>query len=117
MAGKICFKYLEKGGYLRVAVPDGFHPDEKYIESVKPGGNGRGADSHKVLYNYKSFKRIFKITGFEVKLLEYFDEDGIFHFNDWSPDEGMIKRSKRFDERNGKDNLAYTSIIMDCYKT
>lgn len=35
-AVKNCYRYLKKGGYLRIAVPDGFHPDPSYIEFVKP---------------------------------------------------------------------------------
>lgn len=27
-AAKLCFEYLKPGGYLRVAVPDGFHPQQ-----------------------------------------------------------------------------------------
>jgi predicted SAM-dependent methyltransferase len=26
IAAKNCFKYLKHGGYVRVAVPDGYHP-------------------------------------------------------------------------------------------
>jgi predicted SAM-dependent methyltransferase len=41
VAAQNCFKYLKSGGYIRVAVPDGLHPDEDYIDRVKPGGWGR----------------------------------------------------------------------------
>ena len=27
-----CYRFLNKGGYVRIAVPDGFHPDPKYIK-------------------------------------------------------------------------------------
>lgn len=40
IAAKTCFKFLKSGGRLRVAVPDGFHPNEEYINYVKPGGVG-----------------------------------------------------------------------------
>ena len=46
VGAKQCFEYLKPSGYLRVAVPDGFHPDPKYIERVKVGGTGPGADDH-----------------------------------------------------------------------
>ena len=46
-----CFTYLKPGGVLRIAVPDGYHPDTDYIEQVRPGGYGPGADDHKVLYH------------------------------------------------------------------
>jgi predicted SAM-dependent methyltransferase len=49
-------------------------------------------------------------------LLEYFDERGTFHYHDWSPADGMIRRSARFDSRNVGGHLAYTSIILDAKK-
>lgn len=73
------------------------HPDLKYLEWVKLGGVGLGADEHKILYTYKTFKEIFEIVGFRVELLEYFDEKGGFHYSEWDPYDEMIHRSKRFD--------------------
>ena len=115
-AAKVCYKYLKPGGYLRVAVPDGSHPDPEYIEYVRPGGTGAGADDHKVLYNEGSFRKLFQEAGFQVKALEWFDENGIFHFEEWDIDDGMIWRSKRFDERNKTGQLNYTSLIIDAVK-
>jgi len=43
---------------LRVAVPDGFHPNPGYIERVKPGGTGPGAGDHKILYTYRTLSAI-----------------------------------------------------------
>jgi len=76
-AAKICFRYLKPNGYLRVAVPDGFHPDPRYIEWVRVGGIGPGADDHKILYTYKSLGAIFEAVGFKVVLCEYFDESEV----------------------------------------
>tara|TARA_Y100001935_G_scaffold250652_1_gene251176 strand:- start:39518 stop:40153 length:636 start_codon:yes stop_codon:yes gene_type:complete len=115
LAAKNCFKFLKKGGYVRVAVPDGYFPDEKYINHVKINGIGDGADDHKVLYNYKTFSEVFEKAGFQINLLEYFDEDGKFTYHEWSKDDGMIYRSKRYDKRN-KDKIRYTSIILDAIK-
>ena len=115
-AAKQCFEYLKPGGYLRVAVPDGFHPDPKYIDYVKVGGSGCGADDHKVLYTFETLKELFSNAGFRVELLEYFDAKGKFHFVDWDPRSGTIHRSKRFDRRNENGELKYTSIIIDAYK-
>lgn len=111
-----CYEFLKEGGNIRIAVPDGFHPDPSYINYVRPGGTGAGADDHKVLYNYKLFKSILEELGFKVKLLEYFDENGDFHFTDWSTEDGMIRRSKRFDKRNADGKLNYTSLIIDGVK-
>jgi len=116
-AAKICFKYLKKGGYLRVAVPDGFHPESEYVSYVKPGGNDPGCNDHEVLYNYLDFKNLFEKAGFKAELLEYFDENGKFHYQQWEKEDGMIKRSKRFDKRNKNGKLNYTSIILDAVKS
>jgi predicted SAM-dependent methyltransferase len=117
VAARRCFRYLKPGGHLRVAVPDGFHPEAEYIDRVKPGGNGPGADDHKVLYNHSTFAKIFEKAGFEVSLLEYFSSSGEFKFADWSPEDGKINRSSRFDKRNCNGVLKYTSIILDARKS
>jgi predicted SAM-dependent methyltransferase len=116
VAAKNCYKYLRTGGYLRLAVPDGYHPSKEYIERVKPGGTGAGSDDHKLLYNYKTFKEVFESVGFKVKLLEYFNENREFVYNEWSPEDGLIRRSSRFDERNIEKKLSYTSIIINAVK-
>ncbi len=116
IAAKTCFEYLKKGGYVRLAVPDGFFPDEDYIENVRPNGRGAGFHDHQVLYNYKTLTLVFEKAGFKVRLLEYYDEHGVFHFEEWDQNDGMIFRSSRFDERNIDGNLKYTSIILDAVK-
>jgi len=116
VAAQNCFTYLKPGGYIRVAVPDGLHPDEGYLDYVKPGGWGVGSDDHHVLYTYRTLNTVFASVGFENLLLEYFDERGTFHFQKWSPADGLIRRSARFDSRNRTRELAYTSIILDARK-
>lgn len=111
-----CFKYLKPGGYIRVAVPDGHHPSEDYINCVKPGGFGFGSDDHRVLYYYETFSSLFLSVGFNVSLNEYFDQNGVFHEIPWNPIDGMVIRSKRFDNRNADGGLHYTSIILDATK-
>ena len=115
-AARRCFDYLKYGGYLRVAVPDGFHPSTEYIEGVRPGGTGLGAEDHKLLYDHASFSRLFAAAGFRVSLLEFFDASGKFHYSEWSTDEGKISRSSRYDWRNKDGELNYTSIILDAHK-
>ncbi len=97
-------------------MPDGNHPDPEYIAYVKVGGSGAGADDHKVLYTHAGARALFERAGFEVRLLEYFDDAGVFHFNEWAPEDGMIHRSKRFDKRNRRGKLGYTSIVLDAVK-
>lgn len=116
LAAKLCFAYLKPGGYLRVAVPDGLHPRPGYIEWVRVGGIGPGSASHKVLYTYRILSEVFERAGFQVRLYEYFDEAGTFHYQEWSPLDGTVHRSIRFDERNKDGKPNYTSIILDAIK-
>jgi predicted SAM-dependent methyltransferase len=117
-AAKRCFEYLRPGGYLRVAVPDGLHPNPTYLDWVRPGGASpmQTANDHKVLYTYRTLRTLFEDSGFRVDLYEYFDEAGTFHDRDWNEKEGKIWRSKRFDKRNAGGDLTFTSIILDAVK-
>ncbi len=112
-AMKLCYQYLKPGGYLRIAVPDGFYPDPQYIASVKPGGNGPGADDHKVLYTHSTLGEALADAGFIVNALEYYTDAGQFIYSGWQPEDGMVQRSSRFDERNADGVLRYTSLIID----
>jgi len=115
-AAKNCYSYLRPGGYIRIAVPDGFHPSSEYLDFVKPMGSGLGSEDHMVLFTYVSLTKIFETVGFTVELLEYFDESGKFHHKNWNSEAGLVTRSKEHDERNKDGNMNYTSIILDCWK-
>jgi predicted SAM-dependent methyltransferase len=116
IANRNCFEFLNPGGRLRLAVPDGFKPDPDYINWVRPGGNGPGAKDHKILYDYKLLTVKLEQSGFRVVLLEYWDEKGDFHFRDWSSEDGHVRRSSRYDPRNQDKPLAYTSLIVDAIR-
>ena len=115
-AGRLCFRHLAATGYIRIAVPDGLHPDPAYIDWVKPNGTGPSAPAHKCLYDYRTLSAMLGQAGFAVTLLEYFDEAGNFHRQDWDPEDGFIQRSARFDARNAAGTLSYTSLIVDARK-
>lgn len=115
-AAKNCYRYLRPGGHLRIAVPDGYHSIKSYIDSVRPGGTGPGAKDHKVLYNHRLLETALTSIGFKVRLLEYFDQNGHFHQNKWSPKDGMVIRSRKFDPRNTARKIVYTSLIVDAIK-
>ena len=112
---KNIYKYSEPDLNIRIAVPDGFHPDIEYINKVKPGGSGEGADDHKHLFDYKTLTEIFNETGYEAKLVEYWDENGKFH-SSYDDDNGFIKRCLSNDLRNKDGNPRYTSLIIDFTK-
>jgi len=111
-----CYRLLVPGGHLRIAVPDGLHPDPEYIDHVRPGGTGPGCEDHHVLYTYRTLVELLEVAGFEVRLLEWFDEEGTFHFREWDPNDGFVCRSSHYDERNAHDPTTYTSIIADAVK-
>jgi predicted SAM-dependent methyltransferase len=111
--------YLKPGGYFRCAVPDAFFRNEWYQNMVQVGGPGpvdHPAYSHKVVYDYKMLTKVFEEAGFYVELLEYCDENGVFHYKYWNSDDGYIGRSYRFDTRNDGSKLGMVSLILDAHK-
>jgi predicted SAM-dependent methyltransferase len=117
-AARVCYAYLKPGGYLRLAVPDGLHPSPEYIEWSRVGGKppGMSGNGHQALYTYRTFGELFRAAGFNVRLYEYFNEDGRFVAEYWNPADGTIRRSRALDKRNRSGGLVYTSIIMDAVK-
>lgn len=107
--------FLSQQGFIRLAVPDGFHSDPFYIDHVKPGGRGNGADDHKVLYNYMTITCVLSEEQYDYNLLEYFDELGQFHRFPWKPSNGFVVRSADHDPRNPERPLTYTSLIVDAW--
>lgn len=119
IAAKNCYEYLKPGGYIRCAVPDVNFRSEVYQNMVQVGGPGpvdHPAYTHRIVYDYKTLKTVFKKAGFQVELLEYCDEKGKFHYHYWNADDGYIGRSFRFDTRNSLINLGMVSIILDAKK-
>ena len=118
-AAKNCYEFLADGGYIRVAVPDKNFRNEWYQNMVKVGGNGdpeHPAFTHKIVYDYVTLTKVFEQAGFEVELLEWCDENGVFHYKYWNESDGRIGRSLRFDTRNSDDKLGMVSIIIDAKK-
>lgn len=97
---------------MRVAVPDGLFPDSFYQARARLG---ECEGDHLNLFTYKTLREMFTAVGYTVQLLEWWDETGVFHYRPWSPVQGMIMRSLRFDSRN-KGQIGYTSIILDAFK-
>ena len=118
-AAAICFEFLKPGGFLRCAVPDGNFPDEDYQRLAQVGGPGPAdhpAADHKILYTYGLFMDVFASAGFIVDLLEYCDEAGRFHYNQWDYDAAPVYRSFRTDHRNQGTALRFVSLIVDAIK-
>jgi predicted SAM-dependent methyltransferase len=114
LATENCYRYLRPGGYLRIAVPDGYNPAPGYTDLVGVGGTGPSADDHKALYTYKTLMNLVESAGFKVRLLEYHDESGRFHNSDWSEAEGTIHRSSR--RRTSDARFKNPSIVLDALR-
>lgn len=88
------YRYLKPGGLLRLAVPDAFHPSRYYYNLVKPGG-WETPYEHMLFLDHDILSRVACEIGFEVRLLEYFDENGVFHDTDYKSEDGIIQRCAR----------------------
>lgn len=109
--------FLAPQANIRIAIPDGHHPDPDYIAHVRPGGIGPGADDHKLLYTHGLMANILESEGYAYRFLEHFDEAGTFHRVEWDDAHGHIARSQAHDARNTPDNpTAYTSLIVDFWR-
>ncbi|GKX28082.1 hypothetical protein SH1V18_05620 [Vallitalea longa] len=118
-SAKILYDFLDNNGLIRIAVPDGNFRNEWYQNTIQVGGPGpkdHPAAGHKIVYTYKTIAMPFTQAGFKVDLLEYCDENGVFHFKEWDEKKGFIYRSKRFDHRNKGKELGFVSLIIDVKK-
>ena len=108
-----CFRYLKPGGLLRIAVPDGNRKDAEYVEEVSPPKDG-----HQLLFTVDDLIQRLVRVGFRVTPLEYFDAKEEFHCYPWGEEDGLIRRSARYDqqERFKRGALYYTSLIVDARK-
>jgi len=113
---KNLYKYSADDINIRIAVPDGYHKEENYINTVKPGGTGFGAEDHKHLFNYYTLSALFEKQGFVSNLKEYWDEEGEFRTTYSNDDFGFIQRCFINDFRNEDKIPNYTSLIIDFTK-
>lgn len=106
--------WANPGVNIRVAVPDGYHPDKTYIDHVRPGGTGPAADEHKHLFNCDSLSGIFEKYGYKVALIEYWDKEGVFHSTYRNGDgKGHVRRCFLNHRKNKDGKPNYTSLIID----
>lgn len=110
----LCRRFLCRNGRLRIAVPDGNRPDNKYLNAVRPP-----ADGHQQLFTIDSISALLQDVGFRVEPLEYYDRNHKFHRCPWNVSEGLVYRSYGRDtqqEFQFRDHC-YTSIIVDARPT
>jgi predicted SAM-dependent methyltransferase len=127
-AARNVWKFLRPGGYWRIAVPDGFHPNPNYLSWTAPDSIGEkflsffrpdDEPNHKLLWNFKTLSEFLARRGFAVALREWFDERGRFHKTNWSGKDGKIWRSAGTNWSEFLSyviNAPYTSLVVDAIK-
>jgi len=110
------YTYLKHGGYVRIAVPDGFHADPQYQFWTSPQG---WDSSHIWIPNVQTLSQLLARAGFIVEPLEYWTPGGQFIRNPWRQEDGPIGRCPGT-LQNGLLSLFsgcdYTSLIVDAVK-
>lgn len=104
------YEYLKPGGIFRIAVPDGFNPDPKYIDDVSPTGKTGSYHGHKSLWNYKTFEQLATNKNFSVLINEYYDETGNYFLKDFTDENGFISRTGKI------KNAPAKSLVIDLKK-
>lgn len=92
---KLSYQYLNEGGTLLIAVPDGNHPDPEYRTHTGINGLGPDASDHKQFITWETIKKINLNIGFDSQLLEGYDKEGVL-INNYHPSamNGLIMRSR-----------------------
>ncbi len=113
-------KYLKKKGTLRIAVPDGNHPDKYYRKNTGVNGIGPDASDHKQFIKYEFINKVLERYGFSCNLIEGFLFDGKLIQNKINNDLGYINRSRSNKKSIYQKDLyfkdANTSLIIDAIK-
>ena len=110
-------KYLQPGGTIRIAVPDGNHPDPEYMRHVGIAGIGPDAADHKQLYTAESLMKQMQTAGLNPTHLEGYTADQQLVARQVDPTLGFIKRSRTNQNKSHPDNWdfpdASTSLVVD----
>jgi predicted SAM-dependent methyltransferase len=111
-------RHMRPGGRIRIAVPDGYHPDPTYLRHVGIAGIGADAEDHKQLLNCDSLARYLDGAGFTAELKEGYRSDGSLVQTPLDPGLGLVIRSRSnavtMAGRAGWDFVdANTSVIVD----
>lgn len=98
---RIFAQVMHPNGIIRIAVPDELHPSSWYREQMGISGLEPGADDHRAFWNYQSMTAITNSLGFKCQLLEYFDEEGFFHYLPYDEEYGgkVMRSSKNYTGR------------------
>jgi predicted SAM-dependent methyltransferase len=128
-AARNVHEFLRPEGYWRIAVPDANNPSKWYQLCSRPGSllhlianvlYTPGEPFHKVFYKHCSLTSLLTGAGFVPRLLEWYDEEGRFHRENWSHSDGEVRRSfghPYVTNGQGLGGVYNTSLIVDAIKT
>ena len=112
--------HMNKGGRIRVAVPDGYHPDSDYLRHVGIGGIGDDAADHRQLLTVDTLSALMTETGFRPHHIEGYDSDGRLVQKEYSAEDGFIYRSRENETPESRKQWGFvdadTSLIVDGIK-
>lgn len=117
--GHIADNISEKGGRIRIAVPDGYHPDPVYLRHVEINGIGDDALDHRQLLNVDTLSAHLREAGFEPVHLEGYTRDGVLVQKPYDTADGFVRCSRANPKRKNnpwKFPDADTSLIVDGIK-
>lgn len=111
-------KHMIPGGRIRIAVPDGYHPDPTYLRHVGINGIGADASDHKQLLTMDGLSTLLTESGYTAHPLEGYNKDGVLIQESFNVADGYIYRSRsnlsNMAEKDGWDFTdANTSLIVD----
>ena len=119
-AFQLIYEHLNIGGTLRIAVPDGNHPDNTY--RINTGINGIGADAsdHKQFLSFEILKYELEKVGFKCFQMEGYNNKGELMVKNLPPELGYINRTRQNKDKFSKQGWEFkdsqTSLIVDAYK-
>jgi predicted SAM-dependent methyltransferase len=111
-------RHMRTSGRIRIAVPDGYHPDPTYLRHVGIAGIGADAEDHKQLLTSDSLMAYLHEAGFAPELKEGYRSDGTLVQLPLDADAGVVMRSRGNERtragRAGWDFVdANTSLVVD----
>ena len=119
-AFKLIYDHLCKEGTLRIAVPDGNHPNETYRKNTCINGIGADASDHKQFLSYEILENDLKEVGFKCFHMEGYNDEGNLVVKKLPDELGFIIRSRTNQNRSSSKIWDFidsqTSLIVDAYK-
>lgn len=106
--------FLQEGGCFRIAVPDAYHSNPEYIDHVRPGGTGAGADDHKSFWSIDSLSSLCIQNNLKPNAIEFFDSHGKLFSEVIQEENGPILRSITKDFKAKVSN--FSSLVIDAVK-